>query len=409
MKDKIKEELLDQLLEGYDSPEDLLGPEGLLTELKRRLVNKVLDSELTTHLGYEKHGKGEGSKASNARNGHSTKKLRSDDGKMEIKVPRDRSGEFEPTLVPKHQRHFDGFDEAIVSLYSRGLTTRDIQQQLKEMYKVDVSPMLISNATSAVNEEVKAWQSRPLDTVYPIVYFDAIVAKVRHEGRVSNRAIYLALAITMEGKKEVLGMWSSQNEGSKFWLNVFTELKNRGVSDILICCVDGLSGLVEAIETVYPLAKVQLCIVHMLRNSLKFVSWKEKKEVAAELKDVYNAPTAEAAKLALDSFRERYDERFPAIGRSWESHWDNVIPFFDYPEEIRKVIYTTNAIESLNSSFRKISRNRNLFPTTESVYKLFYLAIRNISKKWTLPIRNWPAALNRFIIEFGDRIPENQK
>jgi putative transposase len=277
------------------------------------------------------------------------------------------------------------------------------------MYKVDVSPMLISNATSAVNEEVKAWQSRPLDAVYPIVYFDAIVAKVRHDGRVSNRAIYLALAITMEGRKEVLGMWSSQNEGSKFWLNVFTELKNRGVSDILICCVDGLSGLVEAIEAVYPLAKVQLCIVHMLRNSLKFVSWKEKKEVAAELKSVYNAPTADAAKLELDRFRERYDERFPAIGRSWESHWDNVVPFFDYPEEIRKVIYTTNAIESLNSSFRKVSRNRNLFPTTESVYKLFYLAIRNISKKWTLPIRNWPAALNRFIIEFGDRIPENQK
>lgn len=409
MKDKIKEELLDQLLEGYDSPEDLLGPEGLLTELKRRLVNKVLDSELTTHLGYEKHAKGDGTKASNTRNGHSSKKLRSDDGEMEIKVPRDRSGEFEPTLVPKHQRYFDGFDEAIVSLYSRGLTTRDIQEQLKEMYKVEVSPMLISNATSAVNEEVKTWQSRPLDAVYPIVYFDAIVAKVRHEGRVSNRAIYLALAITMEGKKEVLGMWSSQNEGAKFWLNVFTELKNRGVSDILICCVDGLSGLVDAIETVYPLAKVQLCIVHMLRNSLKFVSWKEKKEVAAELKSVYNAPTAEAAKLALDSFRERYDERFPAIGRSWESHWDNVIPFFDYPAEIRKVIYTTNAIESLNSSFRKISRNRNLFPTTESVYKLFYLAIRNISKKWTLPIRNWPAALNRFIIEFGDRIPENQK
>ena len=406
MKKQIKEELLDQLLEGYDSPEDLLGPDGLLTELKKRLINKVLDSELTTHLGYEKHGKGLSGKIEN---GHSPKTLRSDDGDLPIKVPRDRKGDFEPTLVPKHQRQFDGFDEVIVGLYSRGLTVRDIQDQLREMYKVEVSPMLISNATSAVSEEVKQWQSRPLDAVYPIVYFDAIVAKVRHEGRVSNRAIYLALAVTMEGRKEVLGMWSSQSEGSKFWLNVFTELKNRGVSDILICCVDGLSGLVEAIEAVYPKAKVQLCIVHMLRNSLKFVSWKERKEVAGELKSVYNASTAEAAREALESFRERYDQRFPAIGKSWESHWENVIPFFDYPEDIRKVIYTTNAIESLNSSFRKISRNRNLFPNTDSLYKLFYLAIKNISRKWTLAVRNWPAALNRFTIEFGERIPENNK
>ena len=390
MKDKIKEELIDQLLEGYNGPEDLVGPEGLLTELKKRLINRVLDAELTTHLGREKHASAKGG---NVRNGHSEKTLRSDDGKLPIKVPRDRKGEYEPALVPKRQRHFDGFDEVIVSLYSRGLTVRDIQEHLLEMYKVEVSPMLISNATEAVAEEVKQWQSRPLDRVYPIVYFDAIVAKVRHEGKVSNRAVYLALAITMEGRKEVLGMWSSQSEGAKFWLNVFTELKNRGVSDMLICCVDGLSGLIEAIETVYPKAKVQLCIVHMLRNSLKYVK----------------APTAEAAKLALDQFRAKYDERFPAIGRSWEAHWENVIPFFDYPEDIRKVIYTTNAIESLNSSFRKISRNRNLFPTTDSLYKLFYLAIRNISKKWTKPVRNWTAALNRFTIEFGDRIPENNK
>jgi putative transposase len=409
MKNKIKEELLDQLLEGYSSPEDLIGPDGLLTELKKRLINRVLDSELTTHLGYDKHGKKTGAKADNARNGYSDKTLRSDDGELPVRIPRDRNGEFEPTLVPKHQRQFDGFDETIVGLYARGMTVRDIQEQLKEMYKVEVSPMLISNATAAVSEEAKQWQSRPLDPVYPIIYFDAIVVKVRHEGRVSNRAIYLALAINMEGRKEVLGMWSSQNEGAKFWLNVFTELKNRGVSDVLICCVDGLSGLVDAIASVYPQAKVQLCIVHMLRNSLKFVSWKDKKVVAAQLKNVYNAPTVEAARQALDEFRERYDERFPAIGKSWESHWENIVPFFDYPPEIRKVIYTTNAIESLNSSFRKISRNRNLFPTTESLYKLFYLAIRNISKKWTLPIRDWPSALNRFTIEFGDRIPNNNR
>ena len=404
MKKQIKEELLDQLLEGYDSPEDLLGPEGLLTELKKRLINKVLDAELTTHLGYDKHAATSGE---NARNGHSSKTVRSDDGKIEVKVPRDRQGEFEPKLVGKHQRHFDGFDEAIISLYSRGLSVREIQEHLKEIYKVEVSPMLISTATEAVADEVKQWQSRPLDPVYPIIYFDAIVAKVRHEGRVSNRAIYLALGVTMEGRKEILGMWSSQSEGSRFWLNVFTELKNRGVTDTLICCVDGLAGLPEAIETVFPQAKVQLCVVHMLRNSLKYVSWKERKEVAAELKNVYNAPTAEAARTALNAFRERYDERFPAISKSWENHWDRLVPFFDYPEEIRKIIYTTNAIESLNSSFRKISRHRNLFPTLESLFKLFYLAAKNISKKWTMPVRDWPAALNRFTIEFGDRIPHN--
>ena len=326
-----------------------------------------------------------------------------------MKVPRSRKGDFDPTLVPKHQRHFYGFDDIIVSLYSRGLTTREIQEHLMEMYKVEVSPMLISNATDAVSEELKMWQNRSLDSVYPIVYFDAIVVKIRHEGKVSNRAIYIALAVTMEGRKEVLGMWSSQNEGSKFWLGVVTELKNRGVYDIFTCCVDGLSGFVEAIEAVFPKAKVQLCIVHIVRNSLKFVGWKDKKEVAGELKGIYNAATSEAAKAQLESFRERYDERFPAIGKSWEAHWEQVIPFFDYPADIRKAIYTTNAIESLNSSLRKISRRRNLFPTTDSLYKLFYLAIQNISKKWTLPIRDWTGALNRFTIEFGEIMPKNNK
>lgn len=269
--------------------------------------------------------------------------------------------------------------------------------------------MLISNATEAVAEEVKLWQNRSLDAVYPILYFDAIVVKIRHDGKVSNRAIYLALAINLQGHKEILGMWSSPTEGARFWLNVLTELKNRGLHDVFICCVDGLNGFIEAIESVYPQTKVQLCIVHMIRNSLKFVSWKERKEVAAELKHIYNAPTAQAAETALKQFRQSYDERFPAIGKSWQDHWDNIVPFFDYPEEIRRVIYTTNAIESLNSSFRKISRSRNLFPTVESLYKLFYLAIQNISKKWTMPIQNWPAALNRFTIEFSERMPNEYK
>lgn len=408
MKPKIKDELLDELLKNYSTPEDLVGPEGLLSELKKRLIGRVLDSELTTHLGYEKH-KQKAAKENNARNGHSQKTLRSDDGELTVDIPRDRNGDFSPELISKHQRDFDGFDETIISLYSRGLSTREIQGHLKEIYKVDVSPMLISNATDAVAEDVKLWQNRSLDAVYPIVYFDAIVVKVRHDGKVSNRAIYLALAINLEGRKEILGMWSSPSEGARFWLNVLTELKNRGLQDIFICCVDGLSGFVEAIESVYPQTKVQLCIVHMIRNSLKFVSWKERKEVAAELKHIYNAPTTQAAATALKQFREKYDTRFPAIGKSWENHWDNIIPFFDYPEEIRRVIYTTNAIESLNSSFRKISRSRNLFPSTESLFKLFYLAIQNISKKWTMPIRNWPSALNRFTIEFSDRMPDEYK
>ena len=408
MKDKIKEEFLDELLKDYKSPEDLIGPDGLLTELNKRLINKVLDAGLTTHLGYGKHQKKADSNE-NARNGYSEKTLRSDAGKLTVKVPRSRNGDFDPTLVPKHQCHFDGFDDIIVSLYSRGLTTLEIQEHLLEMYKVEVSPMLISNATDAVSEELKMWQNRSLDSVYTIVYLDAIVVKIRHEGKVSNRAIYLALAVTMEGRKEVLGMWSSQNEGAKFWLGVVTELKNRGVSDIFICCVDGLSGFVEAIEAVFPKAKVRLCIVHMVRNSLKFVGWKDKKEVAGELKGIYNAATSEAARAQLQCFRERYDGRFPAIGQSWEAHWEQVIPFFDYPDDIRKAIYTTNAIESINSSFRKISRRRNLFPTTDSLYKLFYLAIQNISKKWTLPIRDWTGALNRFTIEFGDRMPKNNQ
>jgi putative transposase len=406
MKSPIKDELLDELLKNYTEPGDLLGPNGLLTELKKRLINRVLESELTTHLGYEKH-EAPPEDTSNARNGHSPKTLRTDDGKLPIKVPRDRKGTFEPALVPKHQRHFDGFDEAIISLYSRGLSVREIQEHLLEIYKVEVSTALITNATEAVTDEVKAWQNRSLDALYPIVYFDAIVVKIRHEGKVTNRAIYLALAINLEGNKEILGMWSSENEGSRFWLSVATELKNRGLNDILICCVDGLSGFGLALEAVFPRCQIQRCIVHQLRNSLRFVAWKDRKVIAAELKTIYTAPTAEAAKLALDAFRATYDARFPGIGKSWEANWPELSPFFDYPPEIRKIIYTTNAIESLNSSLRKISRHRNLFPTTDSLFKLFYLALKNIATKWTRPIYNWSAALNYFTIQFEDRMPRD--
>jgi len=406
MKPDIKDKLLDELLENYSKPSDLLGPNGLLTELKKRLINRVLESEMTTHLGYEKHGEPPEGKP-NVRNGHSAKTLRTEDGKLPILVPRDRAGDFEPALIPKHQRHFDGFDEAIVSLYARGLGVREIQQHLLEIYKVEVSTALITHATDAVVEEVKAWQNRSLEAVYPIVYFDAIVVKTRHEGKVTNRAIYLALAINLEGRKEILGMWSSENEGARFWLNVATELKNRGLADIFICCVDGLSGFAQALEAVYPKCRVQRCIVHQLRNSLRYVNWKDRKQISADLKTIYTAPTEEAARTALGSFRATHDKNHPAIGRSWEANWSQIAPFFHFPPEIRRIIYTTNAIESLNSSLRKISRHRNLFPTIDSLFKLFYLALRNISRKWTQTTPNWPGALSYFAIEFADRMPNN--
>ena len=404
MKTTIEDKLIDQLLANYRKPEDLTGPEGLFTELKKRLINRVLESELTTHLGYEKHERPPEEKP-NARNGHSKKILRSDDGELPIKIPRDRKGDFEPLIIPKHQRHFDGFDDCIVSLYARGLSVREIQEHLKEIYKVEVSPTLISNATEAVFEEVSAWRNRCLDRVYPIVWFDAVAVKIRHEGKVANRAVYIALAVTMDGMKEVLGMWSSENEGAGFWLNVATELKNRGLSDIFICCIDGLSGFSKALRAVFPESRVQRCVVHQVRSSLKYVSYKDRKEVAAALKLIYNAPTAEAGWAALQNFRALYDARFPSIGRSWEAAWDELSPFFDYPPEIRKIIYTTNAIESLNSSLRKISRHRNLFPSVDSAFKLFYLGLKNISRKWTRPVPNWHDALNRFSIEFADRMP----
>jgi putative transposase len=410
MKPNITDALLDELLKNYSQPGDLLGPDGLITELKKRLINRVLESELTTHLGYEKHGSSPEEipiHPANARNGHSSKTLRSDAGKLTIKVPRDRNGDFQPLLIPKHQREFNGFDDCIVSLYARGMTVREIQQHLLEIYKVEVSSSLITNATDAVIEEVKAWQNRSLESVYPIVYFDAIVVKIRHEGKVTNRAIYLALAINLEGKKEVLGMWSSENEGARFWLAVATELKNRGLQDIFICCVDGLSGFAQALEAVFPKCRVQRCIVHQLRNSLKFVNWKERKQIAADLKSIYSAPSEEAALIALQAFRDKHDAKHPAIGRSWVANWDQLTPFFHFPPEIRKIIYTTNAIESLNSSFRKISRHRNLFPTIDSLFKLFYLSLKNISLKWTMTIPNWPSALSHFTIEFADRMPNN--
>ena len=400
----IRQELLEELLKDYKSPEDLLGQGGLLKELTKALVEKALDGELTHHLGYPKHSV---SKNDNARNGKSKKGLITGHGKMEIVSPRDRNGSFEPELVKKRQTRFDGFDDKILSMYARGMTVREIQGHLEDIYAVEVSPDLISSVTDSVLEEVKAWQDRPLDVVYPIVFMDALRVKIRDNGHVINKAVYMALGVNLDGNKEVLGLWVAKEEGAKFWLKVVTELKNRGVKDMFIACVDGLKGFPEAIESVYPETQVQLCIVHMVRNSLRFVPWKDKKAVVADLKTIYTATNAEMAKENLKSFRTKWNEKYPTIADSWERDWEGLIPFLSYPDYIRKAIYTTNAIESLNRSLRKVSKNRGSFPNDESALKLLYLALSNISKKWTMPIRLWKQALNQFVILFPGRMIDN--
>ena len=399
----IRDELLDELLKGYEKPEDLLGEEGIIQELTKRLLERALEGEMVDHLGYLKHAP-EGNGSGNSRNGHGEKTVTGKSGKMKLKVPRDRRSEFEPQIVGKRQKRFDGFDDRIISLYARGMTVREIQGHLHEMYKVEVSPTLISSVTDAVLEDVKAWQSRPLDAVYPIVYLDAIMVKSRQDGQVRNRAVYLALGVNMEGHKELLGLWIAGTEGAKFWLGILNELKNRGVRDMLICCVDGLTGFPDAIEAVFPQTQVQLCIVHMVRHSLKYVSWKERKTVAKDLKSIYSAATVEEAELALEEFAEQWDERYPTISASWRRHWNEIIPFFAFPPDIRRAIYTTNAIESLNRTLRKIIKNRQAFPTDEAILKILYLALNNASKKWTMPIRNWKPALNQFAIAFAGRL-----
>jgi putative transposase len=400
----INTDVIDELLKHYKTPEEILGENGLLKQLTKAVFQRALQAEMTLHLGHEKHA-AVSNKSGNARNGSSAKTIKGDFGTMPIEIPRDRESSFEPVLIPKGQTRFVGFDDKIISLYSRGLTTREIQGHLEEIYGVEVSPTLISIVTEAVAEEVKTWQNRPLDALYPIVYMDAIRVKARGNGHVVNKAVYLAIGINLDGAKEVLGMWVSENEGAKFWLQVVTELKNRGVQDIFIACVDGLKGFPEAIETVYPATQVQLCIVHMVRNSLRFVSWKQRKEVAADLKLIYQSATAEQAETELTAFEEKWDNTHPTISQSWRRNWTQVIPFFAYPADIRKVIYTTNAIESLNMSLRKVTKNRGSFPNDEAMLKLLYLALRNIAKKWTLPIRDWKAAMNRFSILFEDRMP----
>jgi len=398
-------QLADSLLVNYKKPEDLIGENGLLKQLTKMLVERALEAEMADHLGHDKSDPVT-NVTGNARNGHSAKTLKGEFGELPLDIPRDRQGAFEPQLITKHQTRWTGFDDKIISLYARGMTVREIQGHLTEMYGTEVSPSLISAVTDAVSEEVKAWQARPLDPLYPILYLDCIHIKVRDTGAVRVKAVYLAIGVNFTGHKEVLGLWIAQTEGAKFWLQVVTELKNRGVQDIFIACVDGLKGFPEAIETVYPKASVQLCIVHMVRNSLNFVSWKTRKEVAADLRLIYQSATVDDAEQRLTEFEGKWDSQHPPIAQIWRRNWARIVPFFDYPPEIRKVIYTTNAIESINMSLRKIIKNRSSFPTDEAASKLLYLALNNISRRWTMPIHDWKAALNRFTIQFEDRMPE---
>jgi putative transposase len=404
-KDKsIDHELIDNLLKNYKKPEDLIGENGLLKQLTKQLLERAMAAEMTEHVGYDKHD-AVGNNSGNSRNGKSAKTIKGTFGEIALETPRDRNGTFEPQIIEKHQTRFTGFDANIISLYARGLSTREIQQHLEEIYGVEVTAGLISSVTDEVLEEVRAWQNRQLDEVYPIMYLDAIQFKVRDNGHVRNKAIYLAIGVTMDGLKEVLGLWIAQTEGAKFWLQVVTELKNRGVTDIFIACVDGLKGFPEAIESVFPQTEVQLCIVHLVRHSLNYVGWKQRKEVAGDLKLIYTAATDGEAEQRLADFSLKWDAKFPMIAKSWRSNWTRVIPFFAHPAEIRKVIYTTNAIESLNMSLRKVTKARGSFPNDEAVSKLLYLALRNIAKKWTKPIVGWKDALNRFAIIYENRLP----
>jgi len=399
--DDVNSKIIEELLSKGD-PSELFGKDGIFNQLKKQIVERVLESELDHELGYSKHSKIP-KLEENRRNGSYSKTLLDDDGyKIPIEIPRDRTGEYEPKLIPKGVRRFNGFDDKVISLYSRGMTMSEIQGHLEEIYHTDVSKELISTVTDGVIEEVTKWQNRSLDDVYPILYLDCIHVKARDNHTIINKAVYLAIAVNMEGKKELLGIWVGKNEGSKFWMQVVTELKNRGVKQIYVACVDGLKGFPEAINAVFPNTTIQLCIVHMIRNSVKYVSYKDLKAVTADLKKIYTANTEEAAHLELKSFANNWDDKYPVISDIWQRNWSGIIPFFAFPEEIRKVIYTTNTIESVNRQIRKIIKNKGVFPNDESIKKIIYLALKNAAKKWTMPIRNWPLALNQFEILCGD-------
>src|SRR5271156_791218 len=399
--------IIEELLKDYQKPEDLSGPGGIMEQLTKRLYERVLGAEMTHYLGYEKGQAPKleaGQGRENHRNGTSKKRLISEDGNLEIEVPRDRAGEFSPQFIRKGQRRFGGFDSKIIAMYGQGMTVREIKRFLEEQYKVEVSSDLISTVTDSVLEDVIEWQNRPLDPMYVVVFFDALRVRIRDEGTVKNKAIYLALGIQRDGTKEVLGIWIQQSEGAKFWLGIMNELNHRGLKDILVAVIDGLKGFPEAISAVYPDSEIQTCIVHLIRNSLSFCNWKDRKPVAAELKKIYNAETAELAAKRLEDFEQGpFGKRIPATAQCWRRVWDQVIPFFAYPNEIRKMIYTTNAIESLHMQLRKVLKTRGHFPSDEAATKLIYLVLRDLTKKWANPPVTWTAAAAQLAIQCGER------
>ena len=401
----IRQELLDELLANYKSPEDLIGEEGLLKELTRALVSRAMQAEMTEHLGYE-NGKTPPEGQGNRRNGKRGKRLRSDQGVLEVDVPRDRDGTFEPALVPKHAREFRGFDDKIIAMYARGMTVRDIQAHLADLYGVEVSRDLISRVTDEVVEELRAWQSRPLEEVYPIVYIDALVVKIRHKGVVQNRAIHVAVGVRLDGRKEVLGMWVAAAEGAKFWLSILTELKQRGVRDILVLCADGLKGLPEAVEASFPETIFQTCIVHLIRSSTRYVAWRDRRGLCAELRTLYTAADEKAAMEAFEAFEATHGDQYPTVVKAWRDRWEEWTPFLSFPQDIRRIIYTTNAIEALHRQLRKVLKTRGHLPSDDAALKLLFLAVRNAESSWGGPLRTWSKALMQFAIHFGGRLPQ---
>jgi putative transposase len=399
----LPDELIDELLAGARTPEEVTGPDGLLQQLTRRLVERAMDAELTEHLGYERGAAPPGG-AGNTRNGTSPKTVHTEHGSVRIEQPRDRQGSFEPQIVPRHQRRFAGFDDKIIALYARGLTVREIQRHLAEIYRVEVGHDLISRVTDAVLADVKAWQARPLEDVYPILFLDCLIVKIRDGGAVRNRACYVAVGVNLDGERDVLGLWFQAAEGAKFWLSVLTELKQRGVQDVLICCVDGLKGFPEAIEAVFPQTWVQTCIVHLIRNSMRFVPYRDRRQVAKDLKPIYTAATADEANDELERFEQAWGDRYPMISKTWRDAWQQVIPFLAFPPDVRRVVYTTNTIEALHRQVRKTIKTRGHFPTEEAARKLIYLSIQNAQQSWRTTY-NWTAALAAFKIHFEDRLP----
>lgn len=395
---------VDVLIESDSDFSNILGKEGLIKQLSKCILERALEAEMQAHLGYDRY---ERNASENARNGSFKKNLTTENGQLELEVPRDRKGSFEPVIVKKKQTRIEGLDDKIISLYAKGMSVSDIKIQMQELYGAEISESLISRITDDVIDEVKLWQSRALESVYPIVFFDCLVVKVRQDKRIINKSVYVALGIELSGRKDVLGLWISDNEGAKFWLNNLTELKNRGVSDILIACTDNLTGMSDAIAAVYPKCEHQLCIVHQIRNSLKFVSYKDRKELAGDLKPIYQAVTEDEAQSALEYFEEKWGKQYPQIAKSWYNNWENLMIFLQYPEAIRRIIYTTNSIESLNNQLRKVTKNKRVFPSDESVFKTLYLTIEYITRKWSMPIQNWNEAMAHFLIKFEDRIQIN--